>query len=129
MYVLSLEFYTFHLKCFKEFNWIKLKPHNGKRIWSFIKGLKYKILNLKILANRILTQQIFVTKIFKIKTGFSREIMNDIFEFIEKTSFLQINLQIWPENSNKMLHRNKEIWCKIFSNFIEFVDVKAKRNI
>ena len=36
---------------------------------------------------------IFVTEIFKVKIGLSPELMNDIFEFIEKLSSLRINSQ------------------------------------
>ena len=53
--------------------------------------------------------QKFVTNIFKVKIGFSLELMNDISEFIEKPYSLRINLQFKPDDpSDKIWHRNIE---------------------
>ena len=58
---------------------------------------------------------IFVTEIFKVKIGLSPELMNDIFEFIEKLSSLRINSQFWPENPNEKIQNiNRKIWQRIF---------------
>ena len=53
--------------------------------------------------------------IFKVKIGLSPELMNDIFEFIEKPYSLQINSQFKPEDPNdEIWHRNRKIWHRIF---------------
>ena len=44
--------------------------------------------------------QKFATEIFKVKIGLSPDLMNDIFEFIEKPYSVQINLQFRPEYPN-----------------------------
>ena len=73
-----------------------------------------------------------ITEIFKVKIGLSPELMNDIFEFIEKLSSLRINWQFWPENPNeKIRHRNIENMIKDFfpneyKAIIYLVDFKAK---
>ena len=41
-----------------------------------------------------------MTEIFKIKIGWSPELMNDIFKFIENPYSTQINSQFNPEDSN-----------------------------
>ena len=59
---------------------------------------------------------IFVTEIFKVKIGLSHELMNDIFEFIEKLSSLRINSQFWPEDPNeKIQHRTEKYGRGSFS--------------
>ena len=41
-----------------------------------------------------------MAEIFKVKIGFSSELMNNIVEFIKKQYFLWINSQFRPEDSN-----------------------------
>ena len=60
-------------------------------------------------------KKIFVTEIFKVKIVLSPELMNDIFEFIEKPSSWRMNSQFWPEDPNeKVRYRNRKIWHRIF---------------
>ena len=57
----------------------------------------------------------FLIEIFKVKIGLSRELMSDIFEFIEKPYSLRINSEFRPEDTNdKIWHRNRKIWHIIF---------------
>lgn len=44
--------------------------------------------------------QKFVIEIFEVKVGLSTELINNIFEFIEKPHFLRINSQFKPEDPN-----------------------------
>ena len=57
--------------------------------------------------------QKFATKIFKVKIGLSLELMNGIFEFIEKMHSVRVNSQFKPEDPNdKMWHKSKEKYDK-----------------
>ena len=52
--------------------------------------------------------QKLVTEIFKVKNGLSPELMNDVFEFIEKLCSLRTtsNFRSKKDPYNKMWHRN-----------------------
>ena len=50
-----------------------------------------------------------MTETFKVKIGLSSELMNDIFEFIEKPYSLRINSQFRSEDPNdKIWQRNRK---------------------
>ena len=57
--------------------------------------------------------QKLVTEIFKVKNGLSRELMNDVFEFIEKNLLPTNNFafQVEEDPYNKIWHRNTFLPC------------------
>ena len=56
-----------------------------------------------------------MTEIFKVKICSSPKLINDIFEFIEKSYSLRINSEFRPEDPHhKIWDGNRKIWHRMF---------------
>ena len=85
--------------------------------------------NFNIKICKLLKLQRFVTDILKVKTGLSSELMNGIFELIEKPYSLQINSQFKPDDPNdKIWHRNRKICYRIFFEMNIKLSISLKRD-